>query len=205
MNLLVLFAMFLFPILGLTVSAADSELPNNFWDLYAAWEKNEVYPEFFGGVYYNNNRNLCVVLLDSSDSNERNQFIEKYKKSVTFTEGKYSYAYLKSLCNEITDSLSVSPEQEHICGIGLNVSGNCVDLTVEPCIFDSVVREYSERYGDAVSVKTGARSVALPGTERNPVLLIAASAAIGAVLLAAAAAIYQITVGKKKKATQKNT
>ncbi len=191
----------LLPILvsGISISVSGSELPNNFWTLYESWKEKNEYPVFFGGVYYSDSRNLCVVVTESSDSDERRNFIDKYGKSITFIDGKYSYTYLKSLFKEITDSLSASPDREHICGVALIASENRVELTVEPCIFDSSVREYSERYGDAVSVKTGARAVILPETEYTPVWIIAASAATGACLLAAAAAIYQITIGRKRK------
>ncbi len=188
-----LFVMLLIFTSSISVSASDSELPNNFRDLYESWEKKNNYPAFFGGVYYSDSRNLCVVVTESSDPNERHNFIDKYGKSITFIDGKYSYAYLKELFSEITDSLSASPDQEHICGVGLNISENRVELTVEQCIFDSAVREYSKRYGDAVAVKKGTPSVAIPATEHTPALLIAA------VLLAAAAAIYQITFGRKRK------
>lgn len=156
-KLVVFLISFIFLLLPFNVCAEEARF-DTIHDMYHYFSAHKKFPEYFCGMWSTDGTmyNITVAVLDTEEGERGRQEILDWVRddsSITFTYGKYSLNYLRSL----QDTLMKEMKGKGIVCAGVAEDKNILEVGILNEYKDNpetiqLLAEVSQNYGDAVSI-----------------------------------------------------
>ncbi len=160
---LALFVMIIFPLSALASENNEDDDFNSdsftaFSNLQVAWANQgyEMYPDYVGGVYFENDGRLIVALSDDTDANRAE--IKKTSgmpEVITFTTVKYSYKELQDIVDEITYNCDNNKYNFLVNFANIVEEENIVEIRVGSSEIETAKSFFTPLYGDKIEIYGG--------------------------------------------------